>query len=150
MPATGAPVKISTTINIKHRDGNREKYELMVFGQYYKKGKTSYLIYDEFLEKKGKVHTVVKFSENEIAEAKIIRKGSLNMMLSFKQREVMGGTYNTDIGHFRIKTNTKKLAFKWDEEAREGNLNINYDFYMEELEVGSYQIQFNFKEDKGI
>lgn len=148
MPSNGTPVKISTTIKI-NRDGKREKYELIVFGQWFRKDQTTYLIYDEYYEKKGKIHTVIKFTEGQIPQAQIIRKGSLNMMMYFKEKEIMGGTYKTEVGHFKIKTITKKLTFQQDDEAKTGTIKINYDFYMEELEVGSYQLQFNFKEDKG-
>ena len=49
MPSNGTPVKISTTIKI-NRDGKREKYELIVFGQWFRKDQTTYLIYDEYYD----------------------------------------------------------------------------------------------------
>lgn len=142
MSSAGVPVKIKLLTNI-NQDGQEDTFELIVFGRYYIKGDTSYLIYDEVMEK-GSVHTIVKFNEES---AQISRRGALNMKLSFHKKEKRGGTFNTDIGTLILGTATQKLTYQWDETEKQGNMNLKYKFFMEEMEVGTYHLSFEFKED---
>ncbi|MCU9613337.1 DUF1934 domain-containing protein [Caldibacillus lycopersici] len=143
MTTAGTPVKIELQTKIT-QNGELDTFELIVFGQYYQKGNTSYLIYDEVLET-GNVHTVIKFSEQ--GGSQIIRKGALNMRLAFHLDEDKGGSYKTDIGTLLLTTNTQRLKFRWDSEQKQGTLDIKYYLFMEQMEVGTYQLSFKFKED---
>lgn len=148
MKTSGTPVKITLDIHI-NRDGHLEDFEFIVFGHYYKRNGTSYYIYDEVWEN-GKTHTIVKYINGKVPEIQILRTGTLNMRLFFKENEVMKGSYKTHIGTFKVETSTKDLEYDWDEQMKQGKMNINYHFFIEQIEVGTYQLQFTFKEEKGL
>ncbi|MBU5341554.1 MULTISPECIES: DUF1934 domain-containing protein [Bacillaceae] len=148
MKTSGTPVKITLDIHI-NRDGHLEDFEFIVFGHYYKRNGTSYYIYDEVWEN-GKTHTIVKYINGKVPEVQILRTGTLNMRLFFKENEVMKGSYKTNIGTFKVETSTKDLEYDWDEQMKQGKMNINYHFFIEQIEVGTYQLQFTFKEEKGL
>ncbi|AWI13934.1 MULTISPECIES: DUF1934 domain-containing protein [Bacillaceae] len=148
MKTSGTPVKITLDIHI-NRDGHHEDFEFIVFGHYYKRNATSYYIYDEVWEN-GKTHTIVKYIDGKVPEVQILRTGTLNMRLFFKENEVMKGSYKTNIGTFKVETSTKDLEYDWDEQMKQGKMNINYHFFIEQIEVGTYQLQFTFKEEKGL
>lgn len=148
MKTSGIPVKITLDTHI-NRDGHHEDFELIVFGQYYKKDGTSYFIYDEIWEK-GKTHTIVKYIDGEVPEVQILRTGAMNMRLFFRENEIMKGSYKTNIGMFTVEASTAALEYDWDEELKQGQMTINYHFFIEQIEVGTYQLQFTFKEEKGL
>lgn len=141
-------MKITLDIHI-NRDGHLVDFEFIVFGHYYKRNGTSYYIYDEVWEN-GKTHTIVKYINGKVPEVQILRTGTLNMRLFFKENEVMKGSYKTNIGTFKVETSTKDLEYDWDEQMKQGKMNINYHFFIEQIEVGTYQLQFTFKEEKGL
>lgn len=146
MESSGTPVKITMATHI-HRDDHQEDFELILFGQYYKKNRSSYFIYDEVWEK-GKTHTIVKYVDGMIPEVQILRKGALNMRLFFKENEVMKGSYKTNIGTFTVGTSTNVLDYYWDDETKSGKMKLNYHFFIEQIEVGTYELLFTFKEEK--
>ncbi len=146
MQSSGTPVKILVKTEV-NRDGKEEIFELTVFGKYYRKNNTTYFIYDEVMEH-GNVHTVVKMTESEEPRVQISRKGAVNMRLFFQENKVMTGTYKTNIANFKAETGTEKIHFEWDDERKEGIMMIKYHFFMQDVEVGTYKLEFTFKEDQ--
>jgi len=141
---TGLPVRIELKTEIK-QNHDVDTFELTVFGQYYQKGETTYLIYDEVNEN-GTIHTVVKYHPENGAQ--ILRKGALNMRLSYQKGKMMTGLYQTNVGNFHLGTDTKELNFLWNDTNKIGTLQINYNFYIESQEVGKYTLSFKFKEER--
>src|SRR4051794_28246418 len=70
------PVKITVNTMI-HNGSEKETYELITFGHYYKKTKSVFLRYEEFVEE-GTINTVVKISDQE---GSIIRSGAVKMRI---------------------------------------------------------------------
>lgn len=146
MKTAGTPVKINVQTKID-RDGQKEDFELIVFGQFYIKNESSYLIFDEIWEK-GKVHTIVKHLVPQTGtspEVQVLRRGAMNMRLFFKENELMSGTYKTDVGTFKVETSTVQMDYNWNEEKKSGELNVDYHFFIEQIEVGTYQLKFTFE-----
>ena len=142
MAQEGLPVKIRLTTAICHGEST-ETFELIVFGRYYQKNESNYLIYNEVLEN-GIVNTMVKWGEEE---ALIYRKGILNMKLSFHLRGRKSGSYETELGAFLLETVTDSLAFQWNEEEKSGYFDLKYKLFLEHTNVGTYHLSFDFKED---
>lgn len=141
MKEIGIPVKINLKTEIVRDFTDKEMMELIVFGTFVKKNDTVYLIYDE-VQEKGNIHTIVKFNDKN--GAAITRKGLVNMRLSFVENEQKTGNYRTGLGSFLLHTHTEKLAFSWNPELNKGNLDIQYNFFMEEEHVGYYKMNFQF------
>ncbi|WP_033827480.1 DUF1934 domain-containing protein [Bacillus andreraoultii] len=146
MKTAGTPVKINLQTKID-RDGQKEDFELIVFGQFYIKNQSSYLIFDEIWEK-GKVHTIVKHivqQDGTNSEVQVLRRGAMNMRLFFKENELMSGTYKTDVGTFTVETSTVEMDYHWNEEKKSGEMKVNYHFFIEQIEVGTYELKFTFE-----
>ncbi|WAA12209.1 DUF1934 domain-containing protein [Fervidibacillus halotolerans] len=141
MSNLGIPVKITLHTRME-QEGNIENMELILFGKFYEKGSTSYLIYDEIKEE-GTVRTIVKYQKETL---QIIRKGAVNMRLAFQREGKSGGSLQTNVGTFLLQTVTDSLKFHWDQKIKQGIIKINYQFFMEQMEVGYYQLSFTFKE----
>ena len=129
MSKTGTPVKVIVETKI-NRDGQneQERYKLMVFGHFYKKNDTDYLIYDEVLENDQKVRTVFKYKHDNIPTIQLLRRGAFNMALTFRNNEMIGGSYKVDKGAFSVQTNTKAFSFQWDDLEKQGSIRLKYDF----------------------
>lgn len=142
MANVGIPVQISLKTRM-NQDGQTETTELIVFGKYYEKANTSFLIYDEVTDD-GKVHTIIKYKEETV---QIIRRGTVNMRLAFRKKERLGGTFQTKAGTLLLQTETDSIDFHWDQKNKSGIIDVNYHFFMEQMEVGYYQLSFTFKEE---
>ena len=142
MAQEGIPVKIKLTTDILQGE-DRETFELIVFGRYYQKKYSGYLVYNEVLDK-GTINTTVKWQEEEV---QITRRGALNMKLGFQQDGRKNGTYETELGTFMLETFTQALSFHWNEKEKTGNADIKYKLFMEQIEVGTYHLSYEFKED---
>ncbi len=141
----GVPVKIKLKTDILQGE-ERDTFELIVFGRYYQKKHSSYLIYNEVIDS-GTINTTVKWGE---MEAQITRRGALNMKLSFLREGRKNGSYETEIGTFLLETYTQKMTFHWNEMEKSGIADLKYKLFMEQIEVGTYHLSFEFKEDPKI
>jgi uncharacterized beta-barrel protein YwiB (DUF1934 family) len=136
------PVKIHLRTDIQHGD-EKDSFELIAFGRYYKKGNSAYLKYDE-VQEEGTVHTIVKMaSENAL----ILRSGAVKMRLSFDEAHELNGSYETEIGTLLLTTTTNKLKYKEDEENKSGEFQVQYELHMQGSSVGQYQMVISFKEE---
>jgi uncharacterized beta-barrel protein YwiB (DUF1934 family) len=137
------PVKIKVKTTIRNGE-EAETYELITFGHYYQKVNASYLRYEEYLEE-GTVKTVVKASGGE---GSILRKGALDMKLSFQKDQTLPGTYKTPYGLFDIHTSTSRLSHEFDESRNEGFIDILYNLTIQGSQAGIYHMLITFEEEK--
>ena len=142
-PTGSMPVKIKVKTTIQNGQ-EAETYELTTFGQYYQKMNASYLRYEEYLEE-GTVKTVVKVSGGE---GSILRKGALDMKLSFKKDQTLPGRYKTPYGIFDIHTSTSRLSYEFDESRNEGFIDILYNFKIQGSQAGTYHMLITFEEEE--
>ena len=96
------PVKI--TVKTVIRNGQeKETYELITFGHYYKKTNSFFLRYDERMEEDMVINTVVKMSSQE---GSILRNGAIKMRLPFQKNKTLIGSYESPYGVLEMKTST--------------------------------------------
>jgi uncharacterized beta-barrel protein YwiB (DUF1934 family) len=136
------PVKINVLTTISQGD-EKETFELVTFGRFFRKGKACYLRYEEVMDV-GKIKTFVKFSEDE---AVIMRSGALDMRLAFRRNYIMKGHYTTPYGTMDTLTDTKKLEHQ-EISQKEGKLDLVYDFTFQTDDAGTYQMEISYKEDE--
>jgi uncharacterized beta-barrel protein YwiB (DUF1934 family) len=136
------PVKVSVQTTISN-GGEQEVYELVTFGQFFQKGRSYYLRYEEMMDE-GKINTSVKFSGDD---AVILRTGAVNMRLAFKQNHRMRGHYESQYGTMETLTDTRGLDHQ-QISAGEGKLTFLYDFTIHGDSAGTYNMEISYKEDK--
>jgi uncharacterized beta-barrel protein YwiB (DUF1934 family) len=143
-PAEQMPVKI--TVKTVIRNGQeKETYELITFGHYYKKMNSSFLRYDEMMEDDLVINTVVKMSNQEGA---ILRNGAVKMRLPFQKNKTLTGSYESPYGVLAMKTSTTRISHKFDENVRKGEIDLLYDLRMDGSLAGTYHLTIIFEEDK--
>lgn len=143
-PADQVPIilKIKTVIQ---NDEDKQSFELITFGRYYKKGQSYYLQYDEVLDEVT-VKTIVKVADGN---AMILRRGAINMRLPFQLKQKLRGSYETPYGTLETTTYTKRLAYSFAEDQNDGSVEIIYDLSMHGSNAGNYHLNITFKEEKG-
>jgi uncharacterized beta-barrel protein YwiB (DUF1934 family) len=141
--SVGVPVRVVVRTTISQGDES-EVFELVTFGRFFHKGSAFYLFYEEEMDV-GKIKTSVKFSDED---AVIIRSGALNMRLAFHPDRQMKGHYDTPYGRMDTMTDTKRLTHQQMSDE-EGELNLLYDFRLQEDHAGRYQLEISYKK-KGV
>ncbi|MEH7300700.1 DUF1934 domain-containing protein [Neobacillus drentensis] len=131
-------IKVKTTIE---QDGDKETYELMVFGRYLEKDGASFLKYEE-VQDEGSVRTIVKVADQD---ALILRGGAVKMRLPFRLNKVLRGSYEMPFGVFETLTMAKRLEHSF--ENGQGLIDILYDFKMQGSPGGTYRLEITFEED---
>jgi uncharacterized beta-barrel protein YwiB (DUF1934 family) len=138
---SGIPVKVSVQTTISN-GGEQEVYELVTFGQFFQKGNSTYLRYEELMDE-GKINTSVKFSGDD---AVILRSGAINMRLAFKLNHMMRGHYESPYGTMETLTETKALNHQLNSDG-EGKIHFLYDFTIHGDPAGTYNMEIRYKED---
>ncbi|WP_249412681.1 DUF1934 domain-containing protein [Siminovitchia fordii] len=138
------PVKIHLTTKI-NLDGEEETFEMILFGQYYRKNNAVFLKYDE-VQEEGTIHTLVKVNGEE---ATIFRKGIINMRMKFRLNEQKDGSHASEYGSLLLSTDTKRLAHLEHGGKCEGTINLGYDLYMQGTHAGKYDMEIQYREETG-
>ncbi|PLR96589.1 DUF1934 domain-containing protein [Bacillus sp. T33-2] len=137
------PVKIKVLTAIYNKN-DKETFELTTFGRYYIKENSSFLQYEEAVEE-GNVNTVIKISSRQVT---ILRKGPINMKLVFEQNQKQPGTYSTPYGALQTMTDSKRVDGSFNEETREGSIELLYDMDIQGSHAGTYHLTISFKEER--
>lgn len=137
------PVKITVNTTI-HNGSEKETYELVTFGHYYKKTSSVFLRYEEVLEE-GKIQTVVKISGQE---GSLLRSGAVKMRIPFQKNKRLTGSYETPYGLFELSTVTSKIQHSFDEEFKKGEFSFLYRLTMQGSDAGTYQLTIRFEEEQ--
>lgn len=136
------PVKIHLTTKIR-LDGEEEKFEMILFGHYYRKNNAVFLKYDE-VQEDGTVHTLVKVDGEE---ATIFRKGIINMHMKFRLNERKDGSHASEYGSLLLSTDTRKLSLHEHDAQCEGKIRLGYDLYMQGTHAGKYDMEIQYREE---
>ncbi|HZG70401.1 MAG TPA: DUF1934 domain-containing protein [Chondromyces sp.] len=138
------PVKIHLKTTVEH-DGERETFELSLFGKYYEKKDAIFLKYDE-VQEEGTVHTIVKLSPEG---ALILRSGAVKMRMVFQYKEQLSGSYESPYGTLLLTTDTRNLSCRtYKGQQLEGNLQLTYQLLMQGSSAGIYSMAIQFKEER--
>lgn len=135
--------QVKITVKTVIRDEKqKETFELITFGRYYKKETASYLQYDEVLEEgMPPVKTTIKISAED---GLILRSGAVKMRLPFKMNKRLRGQYTTPYGELEITTYTKRLHHQYDEQTGTGSIEVLYDLSMQGAYTGTYHLKVHF------
>nr|WP_275411177.1 DUF1934 domain-containing protein [Bacillus sp. B15-48] len=117
-----------------------EVYELVTFGQYYQKGASKYLQYEESIPE-GTIRTTVKLNNEEVL---ILRKGAVDMRLHLVLNKKTPGTYHTPLGLLMTEADTKQI------EIAEGRVKVRYDLTIQGSHAGTYEMNINYRTDQEV
>jgi len=111
-------------------DIDGEDIEVIQKGTYYQKNGAHYLLYDEPVEdSKEVIKNVIKFKNNEM---QVSKKGPVNVMMNFREKEKNLTNYQTPFGGILIGIDTQKIQFEEKEDSlflqAEYALDVNYQF----------------------
>ncbi len=137
------PVKITVNTTI-HNGEEKETYELITFGHFYKKTNSAYLRYEEFVEE-GTIKTLVKISGDE---GSLLRSGAVQMRIPFQKNKRVTGNYETPYGILELSTATSRIHHAFDDESKKGEFDFLYRLSMQGSDAGTYQLTIRFEEDQ--
>lgn len=136
------PVKITVKTTIRNGQ-DQETYELITFGRYIRKTSSVFLRYDEVMEE-GSIQTTVKIAEGE---GSILRNGAVKMRLPFQKNKQLTGSYETPYGTLEMGTKTSRIHHEFNENIRQGEIDILYDLNMQGSHAGTYHLLISFEEE---
>jgi uncharacterized beta-barrel protein YwiB (DUF1934 family) len=137
------PVQIHVLSEIRNKNDNeKDSIEVRTTGEYFLKGKTIYLRYEEEHEL-GFVKTTVKIAENEVV---VMRSGAVTMKQRFIEGTQTLTDYSTPFGKLQLETNTESLLF--DTQELEGKLIILYDLQIDEKEKHVHKLMITYMEEQ--
>jgi uncharacterized beta-barrel protein YwiB (DUF1934 family) len=141
--AVKLPVDIHFSSEIQDRD-EKVHFSFQTNGLYYIKEGKYYLLFNEKLEEPQQVKTTIKWSDNE---AWIKRSGTVNMRIPFQLHKKTRGIHETPEVKLEMTAYTDQLVHTWNEQDRKGLFRLTYILSMQGEEIGSYQLEVQFKEE---
>lgn len=110
-------------------DLDEDKVETITRGQYYKKNKHHYVIYEEILEGfTGNTKNVIRFNDQEL---NLTKKGIVNVHMLFEENKKNITNYITPYGSIQIGIDAKNIQLQEEEEmigvTVEYALEVNYE-----------------------
>lgn len=133
------PVKIWVKTDVAH-EGEKETFELSLFGRLFQKDGSTFLKYDE-VQDEGVVHTIVKLAD---ANALILRSGALKMRMIFEEGQLLNGSYESQYGTLLVTTDTKTFTHKTDRTGT-GRAELVYKLLMQGDAVGTYTMNIHYE-----
>ncbi|WNS81088.1 DUF1934 domain-containing protein [Domibacillus sp. DTU_2020_1001157_1_SI_ALB_TIR_016] len=133
------PVKIRVKTDVAH-EGEKETFELSLFGRLFKKDGSTFLKYDE-VQDEGVVHTIVKLAD---AGALILRSGALKMRMIFEEGQRLNGSYESQFGTLLLTTDTKIFTHNMND-AGTGQAELVYSLLMQGDAVGTYTMNIHYE-----
>ena len=131
----------------------REETGQELVAQLFRKGRTSYIRYEEELEGIGRVMTTLKVEEQQVT---IIRHGVLRMKHVYRLGEETISQYETGEGSLIMKTKTLSLEYTPFEAdqllptsgasfSNQGRLHLSYHLTLQDQYVGQFTLEFNLQ-----
>jgi uncharacterized beta-barrel protein YwiB (DUF1934 family) len=137
------PIQLHVLSEIRNgHDNDKETIEVHTTGEYFLKGKTIYIRYNEEHDL-GFVKTTVKIAENGVV---VMRTGAVTMKQRFIESTPTLTDYSTPFGKLQLETNTESLTF--DTHELEGKLVILYDLKIDENEKHVHKLLIAYKEEQ--
>lgn len=118
--------------------------EVITPGEYYQKGEKHYILYEEVLEEDNTItKNTIKISNGQID---ILRKGSINVHMTFEENKSNITYYNTPFGQLLIGLNTYKIQTEFLED--EIRIEIQYGLDVNYSHVSDCNIQIHIRSKK--
>jgi uncharacterized beta-barrel protein YwiB (DUF1934 family) len=117
---------------IQEIDGEEQKQEVVVAGEYYEQNGKRFLLYEEEAEEaKKSVRTIVKESSKCI---EVVKNGYISVKMSFSEGGSFNSPYATPMGSVSLHTVTKKI----EKTAKEDGFlwELSYSIYMDDQYIG--------------
>ena len=112
-------------------DNENEKIEIITSGNYYKKNKKHYLLYDEIIEGfDGVTKNVVKFDRGVF---NLTKSGTTNVNMIFEENKRNITNYITPYGNILIGIDASKIDIQESEEKIQVNIDYALDVNYEHL-----------------
>lgn len=119
--------------------------EMITSGEYYNKGNKHYILYEEVLEEdRSTTKNTIKISDQQID---ILRKGPVNVHMTFEENKKNMTYYDTPFGQLLIGLDTYKIHKKVDEEQIQ--VIINYGLEINYSHVSNCEIKIDIKSKQG-
>lgn len=129
-----------------NKGGEEEVIELITEGKYYKKGNTTYLVYQETeLSGIDGCVTTLKITDNLI---KMKRFGAASSEIQFEKGKRFNTHYNTPYGNVQMEVVTKKIENTLNTQDVTGFLNIEYNISLQGLLEGRNKINIEILNNK--
>lgn len=129
-----------------NKGGEEEVIELITEGKYYKKGNTTYLVYQETeLSGIDGCVTTLKITDDLI---KMKRFGAASSEIQFEKGKRFNTHYNTPYGNVQMEVVTKKIENTLNTQDVTGFLNIEYNISLQGLLEGRNKINIEILNNK--
>lgn len=116
-----------------NKDGEEDVIELVTEGKYYKKGDTTYLVYQESeISGMEGCTTTLKITDDLVS---MKRFGTANSEIKFKKGVRFNTFYNTPMGNIELEILTKQINNTISDTAK-GSIDIEYDISLQGLVEG--------------
>lgn len=111
-------------------DAENGQIETIVKGEYYKRGQSHYVVYEELTEgQEEATKNTIKFGEHEL---NLTKKGLVNAHMVFEENKKNITTYATPFGDIMIGIDTKRIGMEEQEKriavSVDYALEVNYEF----------------------
>ena len=128
----------------EQNDGrDKDKYELVTEGAYYKKGENYYITYDESsLTGMDGTTTTVKIEDNK--RITLMRYGKNNTQLVFEKGQNHICAYETEHGSFFVGVRSKNVLVDLDD--RGGEISAKYQLEINNAAIGQNDFYMNVRE----
>lgn len=133
--------KVKVNVRGIHRDaqGNEMVSETVAFGEYYERGGSHYVLYEETLEEEGEsIRTMIKIKEPFL---ELTRKGSVNTKLIFEKGELHRTSYQTPYGLMEFDVKTHQMDCR--RMGKHMDISMEYDLLSGEEKIGSYRLEIS-------
>lgn len=125
------------------QNNERAEFVFDMEGQLVKMGDTLYIRYKEKnQEEPGEVPVTIKIEPGELIQ--IMRGQGLHTRLKFAFEKRVPMSYPTDYGIFTIESYTPYLHFSLKDRPLSGSLELDYELFLENEKMGSYQMRLSF------
>ncbi len=107
------------------QEAENEEIETVQWGQYYKKGDTHYLLYEELMEgHQEPVRNMIKFRERKMD---LTKRGLVNVYMVFEENKKNTTNYLTPYGGMLVSMDTERVAFT----EKEDEIRLHVDYALE-------------------
>ncbi len=134
-------VKVIVLGHHDNGDGDTGTIRTTSVGQYFEKGESRYLIYEEELEGFDKtVHNRIKYKPGYV---ELVKSGLISSRMVFEQGKTIMTSYSSPYGEIPMGVNTKSIFItEWQDMIR---IEVEYSLEVDEKEMSKSKITIKIK-----
>ena len=134
-------VKIIVLGRHDNGDGDAGTIRTTSVGQYFEKGDSRYLIYEEEMEGFEKpVHNRIKYRPGYV---ELVKSGLVSSRMVFEQGKTIMTNYNSPYGEILMGVNTQSIFVTWSEDRI--RIEVNYSLEVDGQEMSKSKITIKVK-----